>query len=104
MLAIYLAQGNKMSIISHLIYRFPFCVKGQKLLQASASWKKESRGKTQGAPIENREQSFSSCSHVGGACVPGWSNLSTANDKLLSIGLADELGGQVLAGIPSPAS
>lgn len=36
--------------------------------------------------------------------MPGWSNLSTANDKLLSIGLADELGGQVLAGIPSPAS
>jgi len=27
----------------------------------------------------------------------GWSNLSTANDKLLSSRLADELGGQVLS-------
>lgn len=50
--AIYLAQGNKMSIISHLIYRFPFCVKGRKLFQAAG----QGRAKKQVA--KNAKESF----------------------------------------------
>lgn len=48
--AIYLAQGNKMSIISHLIYRFPFCVKGRKLFQAAGQGRAGQKNKLRKMP------------------------------------------------------
>lgn len=85
-----------MSIISHLIYRFPFCVKGRKLFQAAGQGragqgKKTSCEKCQrkflreqlGETVARESYEYEVLQH-GSALLSCVGNLRGANDKLLS--------------------